>query len=191
MVRTLIELTLSVALGMALFLGIDMVTARSFVDGPSMEPALQKGQALLISRLGMSGLTRQVYAATHPDVPFAVDGRVPPRGAIVTFVHPTAPGRLLVKRVIALPGEEIGMESGTVYISGRTLDEPYVVHNDRRNMASIVVPLNAVFVMGDNRPASGDSRSFGPVLRSSLLGVVVLRYWPLTDLRLMVDGVWQ
>ncbi len=184
--RTIRELTLSILLAVALFSGIDSVTARSYVEGQSMEPTLHQDQVLLISRLGISGVTGRVYAAVHQDDTAGIGGWVPPRGAICTFVHPTDPSRVLVKRVIGLPGEEIAIERGVVYIDGRRLYEPYVVFNDTRNLSPRRIPLDALFVMGDNRPASNDSRAFGAVPRSHLVGVAVLRYWPLTDFSVLI-----
>ncbi len=185
MIRTFRELTFSCLIAVALFLGLDSVTARSYIDGPSMQPTLHAGQVLLSSRVGISGLTRQAYAATHQD-DNPSEGWVPPRGSIVTFVHPIDRGRVLVKRVVGLPGEEISIDDqGSVYINGQRLDEPYVVHHDARSLPPTRIPQGSIFVMGDNRPQSGDSRMFGPVPRSNLIGVAVLRYWPLSDLSLM------
>ncbi len=186
MARTLREVSFSVLMAVALFVSIESVTARNYVDGPSMEPNLHKGQVLLVSRLGISGLTRQVFAGAHLDEPSATDGWVPPRGSIATFRHPIEPEKLLVKRVVGLPGEQIAIRNGVVYVDGTRLDEPYVEFHDNRNMTSTRVPLDSIFVLGDNRPSSSDSRVFGPVPRSNLLGVAVLRYWPPTAVRLML-----
>lgn len=188
MARTIGELILSVLLAVVLFLGIDAVTARSYVDGQSMEPTLHEDQVLLISRLGVSGVTGRVYAAVHQDESEPAGTWVPPRGTICTFKHPGDPNKVLVKRVIGLPGEVISIDRGTVFINGQRLDEPYVVLNDTRSMSPRRVPEGEIFVMGDNRPASNDSRAFGTVPRSHLVGVAVLRYWPITDFRLLLNG---
>lgn len=188
MSRLFVDLILSALLAIVLFLGIDSVTARSFVDGSSMEPTLHGGQALLTSRLGLSGLTRQVYADTHQSETPAAVGWVPPRGSIVTFVHPQDASRLLVKRVVGLPGEELVINNGDVFINGEKLDEPYVVFHDKRSIPGLRVPLDSVFMLGDNRPASGDSRSFGPVPTANLVGVAILRYWPPAEFRLLLGG---
>lgn len=190
MTRTFRELTLSILLAIMLFLGMDSLTARSYIDGPSMEPTLYKGQILMISRLGISGLTRQAYAVAQQEEPSAA-GWVPPRGTIVTFVHPEEPGKILVKRVIGLPGEEISIDGhGVVHINGQPLEEPYVVNHDRRAMRPTRIPNGSVFMMGDNRPMSADSRFFGPVPRANLIGVAVLRYWPLSNFHLMLNKYW-
>lgn len=181
MLRAVREIALSLVLAFALFVAIDSLTLRSYVEGPSMEPNLYAEQALFISRLGISGFTRQAYAATHPDEALADHGWVPPRGSIVTFTHPSDPERTLVKRVIGLPGETVAMQEGVVYIDGQPLDEPYVVFRDRWTLPPQRIPFDSVFVMGDNRPNSSDSRVFGPVPRTSLLGVAVFRYWPPQD----------
>ena len=184
--RLVRELVLSVVLALVLFVVMDSITARSHVDGPSMQPNLQSGQVLLISRLGISGITGEAYAAAHGEPITSGDGWLPPRGAIVTFVHPNDPSEVLVKRVIGLPGEEISIDYGVVYIDNRRLNEPYVVNNDKYTMMPFRIPEDTIFVMGDNRPSSGDSRLFGPVPRANLLGVVLLRYWPLPDFRWML-----
>jgi signal peptidase I len=181
------ELASSLLLAAVLFAGIDSVTARRVVEGPSMEPNLHRGQALLISRIGISGFSRLAYASTHPETPLNDEGWVPPRGAIVTLIHPDDPNTLLVKRVVGLPGEVISIDRGEVHINGKALAEPYVVFHDQRSMSHLEIPPDTIFVMGDNRPASGDSRSFGPVPRMNLLGVVVLRYWPPAEFRVMVE----
>lgn len=140
----------------------------------------------MISRLGVSGLTRQAYAVALQEQPSAA-GLVPPRGAIVTFLHPNEPDKVLVKRVIGLPGEEISIDrQGVVHINGKPLDEPYVVNHDHRSMPPTKIPDGSVFMMGDNRPLSADSRFFGPVPRANLIGIAVLRYWPLSNFKLML-----
>ena len=176
------ELILSVIMAIALFVLIDTVTVRSHVEGPSMEPTLHRGQMLLISRLGISGLTRQAFASVEAVANVQPDPAIPTRGTIVTFLHPYDSNEMLVKRVIGLPGEEIAIKRGVVYINGQQLAEPYVVYHDAVSMSTIQIPEDSIFVMGDNRPESGDSRSFGPVPMDRMLGVVVLRYFPFTQL---------
>lgn len=180
------ELIISVVLALALFFGIDAITARSYVEGQSMEPNLHRDQVLLISRLGMSGLTGQAFAFFRGDDLNKTGGWVPPRGSIVTFAHPTDPSRVLVKRLIGLPGDTIAIENGTVFVNGQQLDEPYVTYHDGRSVPPLTVPDTAIYVLGDNRPASNDSRSFGPVPRSNLVGVAILRYWPIREFKLLI-----
>jgi signal peptidase I len=179
------EFLLSLILATALFMLLDGVASRNYVEGPSMQPTLYTDQRLLISRFGLSGPFRSALASgTEPS-----SGPMPPRGAVVTFVHPTEPDQVLVKRIIGEPGEEISIARGVVYVNGLPLDEPYVVDHDSRTYPAVRVPSDSVFVLGDNRANSLDSRYFGTVPRTNLLGVVVLRYWPLDEFRVLLPGV--
>ena len=85
-----------------------------------------------------------------------------------------------VKRVVGLPGEQVAARGGNLYINDRLLVEPYLP-DDRRteDFEPVAVPEGRLFVMGDNRPSSDDSRAFGPIERSSVLGRVVVKVWPL------------
>jgi signal peptidase I len=115
----------------------------------------------------------------------------PQRGDIVVF-HPPFSGPVLIKRIIALPGETVSLSGGHVFIDGRRLDEPYVrrldgVEEPTEPFANglpwsleqpYTVPEGSYFVMGDNRTDSGDSREFGPVPRGQMVGRAFARYWP-------------
>ena len=184
MARLLRELLLSVILATCLFLVLDGMASRNYVTGPSMEPLLHTDERLLISRVGLSGPFRSA-SASGPETPA---GPLPPRGALVTFIHPDEPGRVLVKRVVGLPGEDITIVRGEVYVDGVHLDEPYVAICDSRTLTPGRISSDSVYVLGDNRTNSLDSRYFGPVPRANLLGVVVLRYWPLDEIRVLLPG---
>ena len=89
-----------------------------------------------------------------------------------------------IKRVIALPGEHLEIKDGKVYINGEELDEPYLQDNvvttvdNNQPYYDLIVPENCVFVMGDNRAGSTDSRSFGCVPLDKIEGTVWIRFWP-------------
>ena len=120
------------------------------------------------------------------------------RGDIVVFSTPPTencagpPVSDLVKRVIALPGEIIALEDGRVLINGRLYPEPFLPPNLRNDTypgpstapyalhAAYRVPAGEVYVMGDNRPDSCDSRYWGPIRESTIVGKVDLRIWPLS-----------
>jgi signal peptidase I len=121
------------------------------------------------------------------------------RGDIVVFETPPrakdANGTIkdLVKRVVGLPGETVEAHGGSMFVNGRQLDEPYLqkgVQTCSLNSApgscsdfpATTVPSGDVFVMGDNRTASKDSRAFGAIKESSIVGRVFVRIWPVTDL---------
>ena len=111
------------------------------------------------------------------------------RGDIVAFKFPKEPTKIYVKRVIALPGEEIRIEGKRVFIDGAELEEPYKVLKDKRRLGRDVriperddlapkrVPAGSYFLMGDNRDFSNDSREFGPIDRTLIIGRPVVILW--------------
>ena len=114
--------------------------------------------------------------------------RDPEPGDIVTFQDPEIPGRVLIKRCIAVGGQtvDINDEDGLVYVDGVALREPYTDGLPTYTLASDVsypytVPEGGLWVMGDNRTNSQDSRYFGAIKESSVTGKAIFIYWPLTD----------
>ncbi len=106
------------------------------------------------------------------------------RGDVVVFRRPpsvNASEKVLIKRVIGLSGETVRGRDGKVWIDGRLLEEPYVngVCDGTQDFAAVTVPAGDVFVMGDNRCDSTDSRVFGPIKKSSIIGRAFLIIWPL------------
>lgn len=128
------------------------------VWGLSMEPQIHSGQYVLINT-------------------FAYRLGQPHRGDIVAFRH-DANGRVFIKRVIGLAGDRIRIDRGTVSVNHTALAEPYVQDPDRRSFSEVVVPAQAVYVLGDNRANSEDSRVFGPVGENTLIGRAVAVIWP-------------
>ncbi|MXW57532.1 MAG: signal peptidase I [Acidimicrobiia bacterium] len=148
-----------------------------YIRFTSMEPTLGNGDRVLVNKLG--------YDIGDVD-----------RGDLVVFERPRGvSGRQeddLIKRVIALPGEVIAFVEGDVYIDGRRLHEPYLESSGittgkmPSGCAAIVdegclIGAGEVFVMGDNRPNSTDSRTFGPISEDLIVGHAFLRLWPMTD----------
>ena len=87
-----------------------------------------------------------------------------------------------IKRVIGLPGETLEAREGDIYVDGRRLVEPYLPAGTRTvNLPATRVPVGRLFVMGDNRGNSSDSRVFGPIARSTVVGRTILKVWPLPD----------
>lgn len=136
---------------------------RFVVVGDSMRPGLESHQYLLVDRLA--------YRVSSPK-----------RGDIVVFRDPRLSETNSVKRIIGLPGEHIQIIAGQVIIDGCPLAEPYV-HNQMS--PDILLPSQWIlgdcecFVLGDYRRNSWDSRAFGPVNLSEVIGRVWIRYWPL------------
>ncbi|MEW8977115.1 MAG: signal peptidase I [Symbiobacterium sp.] len=131
------------------------------VDGESMLPTLHHGDRLLVNKL--------VYRL-----------RAPAPGEVVVLQDPGGTGRHLVKRVIAVAGEEIRVRDDEVLVDGRRLAESYTNPESpgTYDAGPLVVPEGYVFVMGDNRGASLDSRLFGPVPVEQVEGRAVALVWP-------------
>lgn len=132
------------------------------VYGQSMEPNLHTNERLVIEK-------------------FSYHFHGPRRGDVVVLRDPGGSPELLIKRVVGLPGERVTLADGKVYIDGVPLDEPYLDQPTQGGGRSWVVPPLSVFVMGDNRSASRDSRIFGPVALEELVGKALFRYWPLDE----------
>ena len=121
--------------------------------------------------------------------------RDPEPGEIVTFDSPLVEGETLVKRVIAVGGQTVDLVDGSVVVDGVTLDEPYVGDEPTQSLSDLsgsagitypyVVPDDCIWVMGDNRTNSKDSRYFGPVSVDDVTSIAVLIYWPLSDFGLI------
>jgi signal peptidase I len=109
--------------------------------------------------------------------------REPEAGDIVVFDDPSGQHPQLIKRVIAVGGQTVDVREGTVYVDGKALDEAYT-HGKPSEPGSVplptAVPEGYVWLMGDNRPESGDSRFFGPQPIESVRGRAFWTYWPLS-----------
>jgi signal peptidase I len=155
-------------LAIILFVGINTLTARVRVDGFSMQPTLQNGEYVLVNRLA--------YRFGKPE-----------RGDIVVFRFPMNPKEDLIKRVIGLPGEEVTIAHGQVYINGNVLEESYIAAAPGYS-GNWTVPDGSLFVLGDNRNDSADSHSWGLLPVENVIGKAVLIYWPFTNLTLLLHG---
>ncbi|MCL2024610.1 MAG: signal peptidase I [Coriobacteriia bacterium] len=110
-------------------------------------------------------------------------GREPQHNDIVVFDDPTNEFPQLIKRVIAVAGDTVDLREGMVYLNGELLDEPYVHDKPTYPLNGVelpfTVPADAVFVLGDNRTNSADSRYFGPIPTDEVRGRAFWTYWPL------------
>jgi signal peptidase I len=124
-----------------------------------MEPTLQAGNFVIVNKLS--------YQIGRPN-----------RGDVIVFKYPPDPSQEpYVKRVIGLPGDHIEIKTGKVLINGIQLSEPYLVGETQRG-GEWQVPANSLFVMGDNRNNSSDSRAWGMVPFDDVIGKALLVYWP-------------
>ncbi|HHV61883.1 MAG TPA: signal peptidase I [Firmicutes bacterium] len=143
--------------------------AQSFVvQGSSMEPTLHNGERLLVNK-------------------FIYRFREPARGEIVVFRYPFDPRRKFIKRVIGVPGDRVEIRDGAVFLNGSRLDEPYTLDRTYGAYGPEVVPEGRIFVLGDNRNNSEDSRfaDVGFVPLSNVVGHAFVIYWPLNRIGLV------
>ena len=104
------------------------------------------------------------------------------RGDIVAFAHDSPTPQTYLKRVIGLPGDRVSIDRGTVQIDGKPLAEPYVRFRDNRSSPSITIPADALYVLGDNRLNSDDSRNWGTLPVHDVIGKALVSLWPLQEL---------
>ena len=174
-----LELAETLLLTLVIFLVIQNFVAQPFrVQMSSMEHTFEPNQYVLIDRI------------SHLWSPYQ-------RGQVVVFRPPESVGEQgdpFIKRVIGVAGDTVDIRDGQVFVNGKALDEPYLYRNDageiepteaNGGLSHWVVPDGQLFVMGDHRQVSVDSRVFGFVAVSSVIGRAVLRYWPLSTFELV------
>ena len=173
-VREVVETLLLAAL---IFFLVRLVVLNFRVDGESMLPNLDDGQMLLVNR----NAYQFVDAGGNRYYPFDP----PERGDVIVFDPPTGSDKPYIKRIIGLPGEEVTFGDGNVFINGELLAEDYIEERTRCGARSdncdVIVPEGHVYVLGDHRNNSSDSRVFGPVPVENVVGKAWLSYWPADD----------
>lgn len=189
MVREIIETLL---LALIIFLAVRAVVLNFRVDGLSMMPNLENNEMLLVNRNAYLSFDSWALVDWLPLVDHEEENIVhlfspPQRGDIVVFDAPV-PGadKPYIKRIIGLPGETIEARNGSVYVDGQKLDEPYLQGeetwcNRNQDCEPVTVPEGSIFVLGDNRDNSQDSRAFGPVDIDSVIGKAWVTYWPIGE----------
>jgi signal peptidase I len=158
LLRAAVDVFETLLLSVILFVGINMISARIRVDGASMEPTLVSGEYVIVSKLNYRFGT-------------------PQRGDIIVFHFPRDPKEEYIKRVIGLPGDEVQVRHGSVYVNGQPIDETYLKVTTNYN-GTWNVPENQLFVLGDNRNNSSDSHDCGTVPMDYVVGKAILVYWP-------------
>ncbi len=160
--RLVVDILETVILTVILFVGINAVSARIRVDSTSMRPTLFAGDYVVVNKLA--------YKLGHPS-----------RGDIIVFKFPPDPTQIpYIKRVIGLPGDRVRIANGKVYINDVLLSEPYLKVNTVEG-GDWTVPEGQLFVMGDNRQDSYDSRKWGMVPMNLVIGKAEVIYWPPQD----------
>ena len=159
-----IDVIETLVISLALFAVINFVSARIRVESVSMKETLLPGDFVLVNRMAYNiGNFRT--------------GEVK-RGDVIVFDPPFAAPEPYIKRVVGLPGEDITIRDGNVYINDVLMQESYIQVNFHSE-GSWDVPQDEIFVMGDNRNNSSDSRSWGTVPIENIIGRALFVYWPL------------
>ncbi len=163
-----IEMVKTLGIIVVVFLAVNMFSQRIRVTGESMLPNFKDGEIGLVNK-----------SAYNKD-PI-------PRGDVIVFIRPatmTEPSKELIKRVIGLPSETIEIkDDGIVYVNGKALSEPYVLAEPLIGTGSWTIGADEIFVMGDNRNNSQDSRAWGTLKISNVIGKVDVIYWPIRSIR--------
>jgi len=153
--------------GILAFFIITFVAQSFVVDGRSMANTLQDGERLFVNKF--------IYRFQSPE-----------RGDIIVFSPKGAPGQKYIKRVIGLPGDTVYIKDGVTYVNGEAIEEKYLPEKMIGDFGPYEVPTERVFVLGDNRNHSADSRFFsivGFVEYDAISGKAFWVYWPLTEMR--------
>lgn len=133
------------------------------VEGTSMQPRLVDQERIFVNRF--------IYRFTDIH-----------RGDVVVFWYPKDRSKSFIKRILAIPGDEIEVRYGSVYVNGVKVDEPYLKpeYRDHESFRKNFVPDDKYFVLGDHRNSSNDSRNWGFVPRELIYGKAVFSYWPVS-----------
>lgn len=182
--RILRDMLQTALLALFLFSGLQATIQNFRVEGSSMQPTLAEDQYLLVNkflyyRFDGDRLARYIpFLDIEPgETRFLF--REPQRGEIIVFHYPRDTTRDFVKRVIAVPGDTVEIRIGKVYVNGLIVDEPYLSGpSGRTNLAKQTIGQDEYFVLGDNRLQSNDSRSWGTVPLSNVVGKAWFAYWP-------------
>jgi len=153
-------------MAMVVFVGWMLLFNFSVVRGQSMRPGIQDGDRILIDR-------------------FSYKFNPVERGDIVVLGYPLDPSLDYIKRIIGVPGDEVQIRAGEVFVNGYPVKEPYVADLDPTSYHTARVQPGHYFVLGDNRPHSSDSREFGQVREELLKGRVNICLWPITRVGLL------
>ena len=149
-----------IAVALALFIRYFIVELY-LVEGPSMRPTLVNSERLVVNKF--------IYYFRQPE-----------RGEILVFRYPRDPSRDFIKRVIAIPGDTIEIKDGRVFVNQQLMNEPYILSKTRGDYPLTTIPEGHIFVMGDNRNNSEDSRfaDVGFVPYELVKGKAMMVFWP-------------
>ena len=164
-IRPILEMFKSLAIALVVVLIIrTFLVSPVWIPSSSMVPTLRINDRVMVNKLYLR------YSEVE-------------RGDLLVFRYPKNEDVVLVKRIIALPGETLEIKQDGIYVDGERIEEPYLVEDYRYEpLGPILVPEDSYFALGDNRNHSKDSRDWGNVPEDNLIGKAFFVYWPLTNL---------
>ena len=170
-------------LAFALSIAFQILLGNYVVDGNSMDPTLQNDQRVFVNKF--------VYfdpIVFKSNLNLSFDSTLnPKRGDVVVFDPPfpyDASGKQFVKRIIAIPGDTIENSSGIILVNGKPFGNDFGTTSEISEVPKTLVPEGYYYVLGDNRNSSNDSRNFGFVPRTSIIGRVWVIYWPFSNFKI-------
>ena len=163
----LTEFIATILIAFALVFGFvrPFVVEAFYIPSESMVPTLEVGDRVFVNKF--------IYRFSKPE-----------RGDIIVFQSVEGGDQTLIKRVVGVEGDEIRVQSGLLFVNGEAQNEPYLNDAVPTNdfYGPLTVPEDHIFVMGDNRGNSADSRVFGPLPLENVEGEAFLRFWPLSKI---------
>lgn len=197
-VRTAVKEVLETVLYIVLvFIIVRSVVQNFKIEGASMEPSLHSGQYVLVNKIvyfhfDLNAPLRLLPGNQELEPRVIYPFHMPQRGDIIVFEYPLNVQKDFIKRVIALPGETIEIRDGRVYVNNLLLDEPYLQgastfcnSGSACSAGPVTVPPDTIFVMGDNRLNSSDSREWDALPLHRVIGQAWVLYFPLSDFGLV------
>ncbi len=171
--KSLLRETLeTVILAVLIFLVIRSLVQNYRIEGQSMEPNFHHGQYLLVNKLA--------YRLSDHE-----------RGDVIVFHYPNNPTQDYIKRIIGLPGDTIEILEGVLYLNGLPVDEPFDQIPMTRNISAQIVEPGNLYVLGDNRPASSDTRTWGQLPQEFVIGKAWLAIWPVENAGLVEHAAFD
>ncbi len=192
--------TIVVAIVLAFFIRTFFIQV-FYIPSSSMEPTLNIGDRIIVNKIvfgipnPLFGIYERPTMLMNIPNPFCKI-RIPSdeikfiysfnhsikRYEIIVFRYPLDPGRDFIKRVIGFPGELIELKVGMLYINHKKQEEIHTMYGDNKDFGPIIVPKDHLFMMGDNRPNSSDSRIWGFLPKKNIVGKASVIIWPLNRL---------
>lgn len=170
-----------IAIAVLVVVVLNFFFATTTVYNVSMFPTLQEGDMLLLMKFG--GINRGDIVSFRSQLTLT-ERDVEGLNFLQKFFHKVGDRKLLIKRVIGMPGDVVMIKDGLIYINGERLQEPYLNTADdfgrkTADMDEFMLGSESYFVLGDNRNHSMDSRDFGVIHTGDIIGKTVIRFWPI------------